>query len=66
MNPFLKFETYFVSLVVGGLAHFQALHPGVVDPFYSGVLVGCILHALNLNGANGTSPSAPPRVGGST
>ena len=36
MNPFLKFETYFVSLVVGGLAHFQALHPGVVDPFYSG------------------------------
>lgn len=57
MNVFGQVKTYVVSLLVGALAHWTAAHPGVIDPFYSGTLIGVILHAMHLS-PNGSDPAA--------
>lgn len=51
MNVFGNVKTYIVSALVGFVAHYVAAHPGVIDPFYSGTLIGVILHALHMDNA---------------
>jgi hypothetical protein len=63
VSTFLNIRTYVVSLIVGLLSHWAAAHPGVIDPFYTGTLVGVILHALHMD--PGFSNTSAPRVGGS-
>lgn len=63
MNVFGSIKTYIVSLLVGVISHWAAAHPGLVDPFYTGTLIGVILHALHVDAGNGST--APPRAGGS-
>ena len=64
MNVFKRIETYLVALAVGSIAHWSAAHPGSIDPFYTGTLIGVILHALH-EVPGGVVSMAPPRVGGS-
>jgi hypothetical protein len=58
MSVLFSFRTYIVSAIVGGIAHWAAAHPGTIDPFYTGTLIGVILHALHMDptqpGSTGT------------
>lgn len=68
MSVFAQIKTYLVSAAVGFVAHWAAAHPGVIDPFYTGTLIGVILHAMHIDtgGSNVTSPAAGGSVlGGS-
>jgi hypothetical protein len=54
MNVFTQVKTYVVSFAVGIVAHWAAAHPHLIDPFYSGTLIGVILHAMHFDpAANG-------------
>lgn len=66
MSVFGSIKTYLVSAVVGLIAHWSAAHPGAIDPFYTGTLIGVILHALHVD--SGTVPGSNGsgvKVGGS-
>lgn len=58
MAVFTQIKTYLVSAAVGLLAHWAAAHPGVIDPFYTGTLVGVILHALHIDPGASPAPGA--------
>ena len=61
MSVFSQIKTYLVSAAVGFVAHWAAAHPGVIDPFYTGTLIGVILHAMHID----TGSVAPSAAGGS-
>lgn len=58
MGALFSVRTWIASAIVGAISHWVAGHPGVVDPFYVGTLIGVILHALHV------SPDQLPGGGG--
>ena len=58
MAVLFNLRTWIASVVVGAISHWVAAHPGVLDPFYVGTLIGVILHALHV------TPEQVPGGGG--